>query len=102
MNLTAGVKFSRQFKQPFEEREFFSEITENNDVIKITIDKANHAIMRKLSDELAYAMMCQSSEYKDDCITMYNPDYGMFDIEELKQFVEEFMREYNITVKYRI
>lgn len=102
MNLNAGVKFARQFKQPFEEKELIAEILEDNDSIKISIDKAKHGIMKMLSDELTHAMMCESSEYINECVVMYNPDYGMFDVNELKQFIEEFMKEYNVTIKYKI
>lgn len=102
MKLNVGVKFSRQFKQPFENKDCITEIIENESTIVIRIDTSKHSVVRKLSDELTEAMMCEVSEYVNDEIIMYNPDYGMFDISELKQFIAEFMQEYNINIIYKI
>jgi hypothetical protein len=103
MKLNTGTKFSRQFKQPFENKDCLTEIFENKlGAIIIRINTSKHSVVRKLSDELMEAMMCESSEYIDNEITMYDPDYGMFDIEELKQFISEFMQEYNVNIIYKI
>ena len=98
MNLTRDVKFRRQFKQPFEEKELVAEIISTDDEISISIEKANPTAMKRLSDELVECMMCADSEYKNSVVTMYCPDWGMFDAKELLSFVNEFMKEYNITL----
>lgn len=98
INLARDVKFCRQYKQPFEEKELVAEILSTDNEISISIEKANPTVMKRLSDELIESMMCEDSDYKNSVVIMYCPDWGMFDAQELLSFVTEFLKEYNITL----
>lgn len=98
INLARDVKFKRQFKQPFEEKELVAEILSTDDKISICIEKANPTVMKRLSDELVESMMCADSEYKNSIVIMYCADWGLFDTKELFNFITEFLKEYNITL----